>query len=190
LTPQSNVRPKPEPFIRHIGRSLRSARRRAGNLGSALFHGGRWVRDEQGSAILEFAMVAILLLTVVFGVIEIGLALYAYNVVSEAAREGTRFAIVRGSACTSFASACPASKSDIQDYVQYLGYPGIDPSRMTVNTTWSVTNAGTTCSPSPSCNNPGNQVQVQVTYKLPLVLPFLSSQTLSVSNTAQMVISQ
>jgi hypothetical protein len=137
-------------------------------------------------------MAAILLVTIVFGVIAICFALYTYNVVSEAAREGTRFAIVRGSACTSFASACPANTdgSDVQTYVKNLGFPGIDPSRMTVTSAYSVTTAGTTCTPSAACNNPGNQVQVTVTYQFPLVIPFVPSKTLSMSNTAQMVISQ
>jgi Flp pilus assembly protein TadG len=188
VTPSSKSRRKIDPLVAHFWRFL--ALERACSSRSRVFQIGCRLRREQGSAIVEFAMVAVLLLTVVFGVIEICFALYAYNVVSEAAREGTRFAIVRGSACTTFTSACPATTTDIQSYVQYLGYPGINPDKMTVTTTWSATNAQTVCTPSPACNNPRNQVQVKVTYQLPLVLPFLSSQTLSVSNTAQMVISR
>jgi Flp pilus assembly protein TadG len=166
------------------------ARQRAYKLRSIFLQSRPGLHIEEGSAIVEFAMAAILLLTVVFGVIAICFALYTYNVVSEAAREGTRYAIVRGSSCNSFASACPASQTDIQDYVQYLGFPGIDPNSMTVTANWSPTTAGLTCTPSATCNNPGNQVQVTVTYQFPLVIPFVPSQTLSMSNSAQMVISQ
>jgi Flp pilus assembly protein TadG len=188
MTPRTKALPQVEPLIWTL-----IAHQRVWSLRPRVFQMGRRLRREQGTAILEFAMVAMLLLTVVFGVMAIFFALYAYNVVSEAAREGTRFAIVRGSNCTrvstaKFPSACPASSSDIQSYVQYRGYPGIDPNFMTVNTTWSAT-PGTTCATT-ACNDPGNQVQVNVIYQLPLVLPFLRSETISVSNTAQMVISQ
>ena len=57
------------------------------------------MRDERGSSMVEFALGASLLFMVVFGIIAMALALYTYNVVSEAAREATRYAIVRGSAC-------------------------------------------------------------------------------------------
>jgi TadE-like protein len=136
-------------------------------------------------------MAAILLLTVVFGVMTLCYALYCYNVVSEAAREGTRFAIVRGYTCTGFPSACPAATdgTDTQTYVKYLGFPGINPSNMAVSSVYTSTN-GVACSPSTACNNPGNQVKVTVTYKLPFVLPFKFAETLSVSNSAEMVISQ
>src|ERR1022692_4089309 len=83
-------------------------------------------RSERGQSIVETVLCMIILLTMLFGIIQAGLALYSYHFIAEAAREGTRYAIVRGSACTSFASACPASATDIQNYVTGLGFPGID----------------------------------------------------------------
>lgn len=144
---------------------------------------------EQGSSLVEMALSLVILLTVLFGLIEMCLALYTYHFISEAAREGTRYAIVRGSSCQ-FPSACPAAATDIQNYVESLGFPGINPSAMTVTTTWSPYPAGGTCTPSASCNNPGNSVQVQVQYKFPLSIPFIPARTLSMSSTSQMVISQ
>ncbi|MGA8089648.1 MAG: TadE family protein [Terracidiphilus sp.] len=55
---------------------------------------------EQRSAIVEMAVVRSLLFVVLFGIIELSLAMYTYNYVSDAAREATRYAIVRGSSCT------------------------------------------------------------------------------------------
>lgn len=144
---------------------------------------------DQGSSLVEMALVSVILFTMLFGLIEICLALYSYHFISEAAREGTRYAIVRGSACQ-FPSACPAAKTDIQNYVQGLGFPGINPSSMTVTTTWSPYPAGGTCTPSASCNNPGNMVQVQVQYKFPLSIPFIPSSTLNMTSTSEMIISQ
>ena len=130
---------------------------------------------------VEFAMASIILFTLVFGVIAICLALYSYNVTAEAAREATRYAIVRGSSCTSFATACPATATDIQTYVRGLGFPGINPSPSTLTATASWPNGN---------NKPGSPVQVTVQYTFPLVIPFVPSQALTMSSTSAMVISQ
>jgi Flp pilus assembly protein TadG len=147
-------------------------------------------RGEQGSALLEMALSAIVLFAIVFGLMEGCLMLYTYHFVSEAAREGTRFAIVRGSSCIDFPAPCPANQSsDIQTYIQNLNLPGIRPAAMTVTTIWPTT--GTSCTPSVTpCNNPGNLVQVTVNYQFPLVVPFLRSTTVAMSSSSEMVISQ
>ena len=48
---------------------------------------------------VEMALSMIILLTILFGLIEMCLALYTYHFVSDAAREGSRYAIVHGSTC-------------------------------------------------------------------------------------------
>ena len=121
-------------------------------------------RGEQGSAMVEIALSIGILLALLFGVIEACLAVYSYHFVSEAAREGTRYAIVRGSSSgsdcpASPAAACPASQSDIQNYVSSLGFPGISLTASDVSVAWSVYPAGGTCSPSATCNNPGDMVR-------------------------------
>jgi len=145
-----------------------------------------WRRsDERGQNTLEAAICMTLFLMVLFGLIELSFVLYTYHAVAESAREGTRYAIVHGSACTP--SGCTASASTIESYVEGLGL--LNASAMSVTTTWS---AGTqsTCSPSASCNNPGNLVQVSVQYQIPLVLPFVKSTNVTMSSTSQMIISQ
>ena len=57
----------------------------------------RRVGNECGSAIMETAMSTVIFLTFLFGIFETGFALYTYFLISEAAREATRYAIVRGS---------------------------------------------------------------------------------------------
>jgi Flp pilus assembly protein TadG len=139
--------------------------------------------------LVETALSLILLLTIVFGVMQISMALYADHFISDAAREGTRYAIVRGSACNASITPCPAAATDIQDYVRTLGFPGINPNTMTVTTTWPTT--GTSCTPSSTpCNNPGNLVRVTVDYQIPFALPFAQVSTLTLTSTSQMVISQ
>ena len=145
------------------------------------------LRGERGTSTIEFALGASLLFMTVFGIIAICFALYTYNIASEAAREAARFAIVRGSACTSFGTACPATSADIQTYVQHLGFPGSV--SMLATAAWSAYPAGGACKHA-GCNGPGDQVTVTVTDQFPLVIPFLSRRTLNMSSTAAMVISQ
>jgi Flp pilus assembly protein TadG len=143
---------------------------------------------EDGQALVETALSIVILLTFLFGIFEVSLAAYTYHFLSEAAREGTRYAIVRGNTCTGFPSACPATTAQIKSYVLGLNYPGIDSSKMAVNVNNYAFPAGTTCSPSASCNNAGNEVQVQVQYAFPFAVPFVPSSTINMSSTSEMVI--
>lgn len=160
-----------------------------------------WLREERGSSLVEIAVSISLLLSILFGIIEFSLALYTFHYVSDAAREGCRYAIVRGSQCTGFTD-CGIDGAGIQAYVQGLGYPFIDAAnRMTVSTTWYTANwnTGTTpptttwaiCGTTPTgCNLPGNQVEVKVTYNFALNIPWWQFTIVPLSSTARMVISQ
>ena len=146
-------------------------------------------RGEQGATVVEMVLSMIVLLTILFGLIEICLALYTYHYVSDAAREGTRYAIVHGSTCSVSGISCTATSGQIQSYIQNLGYPGINPSNMTVTTTWSAYPAGGTCNAS-GCNGPGDLVTVMAQYSFNLAIPFISSSALNLTSTSSMVISQ
>jgi Flp pilus assembly protein TadG len=151
---------------------------------------------EEGSAIMETAMSSIILLTFLFGVIETGFALYSYHFISEAAREGTRYAIVRGSTtgasnCTAPGPpTCKAQSADVQTYVKGLGFPGINPGNLTVTPTWSAYANGSSCPPAGPCNSPGNLITIQVQYSFPLTVPFIPAHTFAMSSTAAMIIQQ
>ena len=57
----------------------------------------KFVRDESGAAMVEFAVVAALFfIPLIFGIIEFGRVVWAKNMVTAAAREGTRYAVVHG----------------------------------------------------------------------------------------------
>jgi Flp pilus assembly protein TadG len=148
------------------------------------------VFSEQGSTLIETALSLAILLTVVVGIMEIGWLLFTYHFISDAAREGTRYAIVRGSSCAAAGSLCTdVSQANIQTYIKNLGFLGINSGNMTVTATWPTTGAACTPSASP-CNNPGNLVQVTVAYKFPLSIPFVKASTINMSSTSEMVISQ
>jgi Flp pilus assembly protein TadG len=52
--------------------------------------------SERGAALVEFAMILPLLLVVIAGVVDFGLAFQRYEVVTNAAREGARLAVLPG----------------------------------------------------------------------------------------------
>jgi Flp pilus assembly protein TadG len=147
--------------------------------------------SEHGAGLVEMALSIAVLLSLVLGIMELSLALYSFHFISEAARDGARYAIVRGSSCPAILSGCPAAGAgvDVQTYLRNQGFPTINPGSMAVTTTWPTT--GSSCTPSVSpCDNPGNLVKVVVVYQFPLSIPFVPTRTLNMSSTSEMVISQ
>jgi Flp pilus assembly protein TadG len=144
-------------------------------------------RSERGAAALEFGIVVVLLMTLLLGVIDFGRALYTYHFVSNAARDGVRFAVVRGAECTSLPYGCPAAATDVQNYLDNVPL-GLNPARMNVTTTWPVLpNSPAICSTTP--NYPGCTVEVNVRYRFNFLFSLVSSARIHMSSTAQMVIS-
>ena len=54
------------------------------------------LRSEDGAALIEFALVLPILLLLVFGIVDFGIALWNREVVTTASREGARFGIIIG----------------------------------------------------------------------------------------------
>jgi Flp pilus assembly protein TadG len=81
------------------------------------------VAGERGSSLVEFSLVAFMLLMIIFGVVEISRMVLIYTDVANAAREGTRYVSVHGSDST----------SDIQNVVKNALSAGpINPANATV----------------------------------------------------------
>jgi len=51
---------------------------------------------EDGASAVEFALILTPLLFLMIGIVDFGLAVWGYNNLSEAVRQGARYAIVRG----------------------------------------------------------------------------------------------
>jgi len=133
---------------------------------------------ERGTTLVETAVVMAVLLAIMFGVIDFGRALYTYSFVANAAREGARWAIVRGSKCT-LLDHCPASSSDLQTYVRSLSEGATNPSSITASLSF----------PSGGSNAPGSVAEVTVTYPFVFMLPFMPSAGIKMTSTSEMVIS-
>ncbi len=141
---------------------------------------------QRGATMVEFAISALVTLMVLFGLMWCALLLYTYHTVASAARQGSRWAIVRGTGC--LASTCPASASDVKTYV-LSQMPLVDTTKVTVNTTWS-SQGGCSAASSSSPSGPGCVVAVNVSYPFQLQIPFMSFASLTLSSTSKMVISE
>jgi Flp pilus assembly protein TadG len=60
----------------------------------------RFLRSEQGSVLIETALMLTIILLLMFGVVDMGRALYTANNLVSAAREGARFAATDNSCAT------------------------------------------------------------------------------------------
>lgn len=154
-------------------------------------------RDQAGSEVVEFTLSAGVFMACVFGFMELCVVLFMLNSVNEAARQGARWASVRGTSSSVTSSGtttcvnphittCPAQSSDIQNYVDTM--PGMSASRTTVTVNWCNA-AGTSCTTTESNATPGNMVEVKVSYKFASV-PYFSSTAITLTSTAEKVIWQ
>jgi Flp pilus assembly protein TadG len=151
---------------------------------------------ERGSTLFEFAMVAVITLVLMFGMIDLARALYSYHFVTTAAREGARFASVRGALCSSSVAPppCPAQQIDVQNFVTAITPQGIDAGNVTA-TLLPGTNTMPVCGSGPPFY-PGCMFTVTVTYQFKWIFPaaFYSlapvnfqSGTIVMSSTSEMV---
>ncbi len=156
---------------------------------------GNNLSRQRGEAILEAAFVGVLILFMMFGTLDFSRAMYAYHWVSYAAREGTRWASVRGAGCQTLPGGCPATGAQVQTFVRSIVAPVMDSAAVSATTTWTGKGGdGTDCTNGGDLppNSAGCVVKVQVDYSFGFILPLSSvtGKTVDLQSTSQMVISQ
>ena len=92
----------------------------------------RFVKDQSGAALLEFALFASMLLVLFFGIIDIGRALFTANNLTAAAREGARYAAAHSNPTSQ--AAYDATKDRVATYMSPFGSAPIDTATMVVVT--------------------------------------------------------
>lgn len=147
---------------------------------------------QKGSAMLEFAVVVVALVVMLFGVIDFGRALYTYHFVANAAREATRWASVNGATCLSDGSCPngPASENTLTTYVRNNVPPGVDPTKVNVQACGVA--GGSKCTGSPAdciLDEPGCDVQVQLSYNFNFIGPLLHNRSITLSSNSETIIS-
>jgi Flp pilus assembly protein TadG len=126
----------------------------------------RW--RERGTSAIEFSLILPIFLLLILGVEELGRAVWIHGTVAHAAREGTRYAMVRGAE-----NQQPATAEDIESYVRKKAGYG-----------WS-TQVITTWDPD---NKPGSIVQVSVQYNFQSFAAILPLGPIALQSSSRMVI--
>jgi hypothetical protein len=144
-------------------------------------------RGEAGETLVAFAVTLPILAAFIFGMIQVCLGYYTYEWISEAAREGTRYAIVHGSTCetsggvpcTVSGTASAGSYASVDSFVSAIGLPNLGGGTMSVTTTY------------PDGDEvPPHRVQVTVTYAFPYRIAFVPSKPITMSSSSEMSILQ
>ncbi len=74
-------------------------------------------KNQEGAGLVEFAVLAPLLVVLLFGLLEFGQSLYAKEVLTNASREGARYVVY----CTPRKTVTQI-KSQVQDYLTKAGF--------------------------------------------------------------------
>ena len=125
-----------------------------------------------GAALVEAAFVLPVLLFLLYVLFCGAIMVLTVDQVDAAAREGARWASVRGTSYQFNTNQPPATAADVDAYVKTQGVT-LDTSKTTVNTTWDLS------------NRPGNYVTVEVRYQWEGLGPFPAKEF--VARTSQLV---
>jgi len=137
------------------------------------------VERERGGSLIELAVTLPVLFGLIFCFIETCMLFYTYAMISNSARQGARYAMVRGASCPSSSNpTCEATPAQVKAYVSGLGWPNVGGG--TVN---------------PTVNYDGNEsagshVQVTVSYTFQINMPFVPAKSITMLSTAKTTILQ
>jgi Flp pilus assembly protein TadG len=143
--------------------------------------GALQLKNSSGQAAVEFTLVFLLFLMLMYLIVEGARLTFAYSSASQAARAGVRYASVRGS--TSTCTGCPASVTAIQNYVK-AQTPGTH--LKSVDVCWWEKTSGCTTTGS---KEPGANVRVSVQIDFKPILSMVPIGTTAIKSKSEMVIS-
>jgi Flp pilus assembly protein TadG len=153
------------------------------------------IAREDGTALVEMGLSSIIVMMAVFGIMQISYLLYSYNYVSNAARDATRYAVLRGpNSCSdatvtpfpncgmkpsNFTSTTDPANNPLLTYVEAMGYPGLSASKTSLQvkylvatktsaglTTWASDANCSSTSDTDSNGNPCNNVGNMISVKV------------------------
>jgi Flp pilus assembly protein TadG len=130
---------------------------------------GRW-RQNRGQALVEFALASMVFFVTIFATLQLGLAVWKYNMVANLAQEGARWASVRGST-----SSLPVGS--LQTFVQSRS--------LGINVTATASPVG-----APGALSPGQTVSVRVQTVFVPFTPLIPMTTVTLQSTAKMVMAR
>jgi Flp pilus assembly protein TadG len=145
---------------------------------------GGYLRSERGTSLVEMALALPVLLTVIFGIAESGSVMLSYSALADAARAGTRYAVVHGNNRTGSGVDGPSGPSNTLNVVAAV---------KTITRAAALPDANVTVTVTyPSGNGIGAPVTVTVSYPfnfvLPVVVPFRLLPIITLGSTSQGII--
>ena len=134
------------------------------------------LRDDRGQTLVEFAIVAVMLLMLLLGVVEFCRMVLVYTTVANAARAGARYAIVHG-------TDNPASTDDIKTVVKnFLSTAPLDTSSLSTDVNYP---GDPVKSGSSGCKNPGCEVAVTAAYPYQPMIGYFPWPTITLRSTSE-----
>jgi Flp pilus assembly protein TadG len=127
-------------------------------------------RQNCGQALVEFALASMVFFVTIFGTLQLGLAVWQYNMVANLAQEGARWASVRGST-----SSLPTAS--LQGFVQSRS--------LGINVTATASPSG-----APGSLSPGDTVSVRVQTVFAPLTPLIPMTTITLKSTAKMIMAR
>ena len=128
----------------------------------------RRIGDDRGQSLVEFALASTVFFMTIFGIMIFGIGVWQYNMVSNLAQEGARWASVHGTS-----SLSPAVQADVQTYVQ---------SRAPFNVTVTITPT--------TVGAAGSTVTVRVQHPFEKMISLLPGGPVNLTSDAQMIVSR
>ncbi len=130
-------------------------------------------RQQRGSAVVETALVAIPMIFMFLGTVELGRCMWTFHTLSSATKAGARYAIVHGESCVSSSAACSSTIASVAGVIRRSGI-GLNGANLTLRFTAgsSVIDCGslnaceaitTNWPPSPH-NSVGQEVSIRANY--------------------------
>ena len=121
----------------------------------------RIIKSEKGASAVEFALILPILIILVFGIVEFGIAFNNYITITHAAREGARIAAV------------DLNNPDLKNIIIERAFPvQITETDIVIST--------------PEGTNIGDPVEVEITYNISITIPLVGSWDIPLKNKAIM----
>jgi Flp pilus assembly protein TadG len=129
-------------------------------------------RDRQaGQSLIEFSLSALVVLTLIINIMNVGYGVFCYHTIAYAARAAVRYAVVHGPS-----SPHPATDSQIQQ-VAASSAPGVSLSTSNITVSW------------PTDPRISTKKDAKVTVSMPYTL-YIPPTSLTLTSTSQMLVSQ
>jgi Flp pilus assembly protein TadG len=153
-------------------------------------------KRQRGSAAVETALVAIPMICMFLGTVELGRCMWMLHTLSNATKAATRYAIVHGEACAEASATCSATIGAVAGVIRRAGI-GLDGRNLTLRfsagsstidcTSLASCETSTAAWPPASHNAVGQQVSIEARYSfVSVVTSFWPGQSRrSVELTAQ-----